>query len=200
MPQIKILIFSQTCFARVFSSAVFDCSVLSGMRRTRVRVPLISQSYLYCVKFLPILHLGQLYSSQPRVLHRLLPPPPTDASLLSVPSLPQRYRWTVLYAWRLCKLCLGNSRDMFALPALVCQWYSGDLPQQCCQQPGVSPCGDVGTSALVRQESRLCCTSKLLDEPGVYWDQEGNTLESMGVLEKKNCLGKQMQDMGAWHG
>lgn len=128
MPQIEILIFSQTCFARVFSSAVFDCSVLSGMRRTCVRVPLISQSYLYCVKFLPILHLGQLYPSQPRVLHRLLPPPPTDASLLSVPSLPQRYRWTVLYAWRLCKLCLGNSRDMFALPALVCQWYMGIYP------------------------------------------------------------------------
>lgn len=108
-----------------------------------------------------------------------------QSSLLSVFSLPQRSRWTILYAWRLCKLCLGNSRDMFALPALVCQWYSGDLPQQCCQQPGVSPCGDVGTCALVRQESRLCCTSKLLDELGVYWDQEGNTLESMGVLEKK---------------
>lgn len=83
MPQIKILI-SQTCFARVFSSAVFDCSVLSGMRRTRVRVPSISQSYLYCVKFLPILHLGHLYPSQPHALRRLLPPSPTDASLLSV--------------------------------------------------------------------------------------------------------------------
>lgn len=42
---------------------------------------------------------------------------------------------------------------MFAILELVCQCYWGDLPQQCCQQPGVSPNGALETSALVRQES-----------------------------------------------